>query len=96
MEQEHKDPRTFGEICDDLKALQKRKNADYGSVFSNSVYEYGLTAVAIRLSDKLNRFKTLLIRKALVKDESMIDTLTDLAAYALMAVEYIENNYEED
>lgn len=42
----------------------------------------------IRLSDKLNRFKKLSHRpeSQLVKDESIKDTLLDLANYALMTV----------
>ena len=51
-----------------------------------------MPAAAIRLSDKLNRFKSLIKSEAQVKDESIEDTLLDMAAYAIMTVEYIRGN----
>jgi hypothetical protein len=44
----------------------------------------------IRLSDKFNRFKTLSKTNQLVNDESIKDTLLDLANYAIMTVLEIE------
>lgn len=45
----------------------------------------------IRLSDKLNRFKMLSKGKdALVNDESIRDTLIDLANYAIMTIMELE------
>ena len=46
-----------------------------------------MAMVRIRLGDKLNRFKALSRgNEQMVKDESIRDTLMDLANYALMAV----------
>ena len=53
----------------------------------------------IRLSDKLSRFKTLSKRQGQqVQDESMRDTLLDLANYAIMTVMEmdIQNGNTED
>lgn len=46
----------------------------------------------IRLGDKLNRFKTLTkgMEIALVNDESVRDTLVDLANYAIMTIMEID------
>ena len=51
----------------------------------------------IRLSDKLNRFKMLSKgRDALVNDESIRDTLVDLANYAIMTIMEIEGESERN
>lgn len=76
------------EICKELNALYERKNHDYGDSFHESFLDEGLAMPRIRLGDKYSRFKTLshqcVDRK--VKDESIRDTLIDLANYAIMTI----------
>ena len=62
------------------------KNADYGDSFAKSYEEFGLTAPVVRMSDKMERLKSLSKAEARVKDESIRDTLIDLANYAIMTV----------
>lgn len=71
-------------ICKELTALYEKKNHDYGDSFHKSFEEYGLTMVCIRLEDKLNRLKTLAKADQKVTDETIVDTLNDLANYAVM------------
>lgn len=84
------------EICDELNELYKRKNHDYGDSFHQTYLEEGLAMSRIRLSDKLNRFKTLSklsandVDQQKVTDESMRDTLIDLANYAIMTILELE------
>lgn len=74
-------------LCQEINDLYARKNADYGDSFHTSFKEEGMAMVRIRLGDKFNRFKTLSRgTEQKVKDESIRDTLMDLANYALMAV----------
>ena len=77
-------------ICDKLNVLYERKNHDYGDSFEKGYGEYGMTMPVIRLEDKLNRLKSLLKSDARVQDESIEDTLMDLANYAIMTL--IERN----
>ena len=78
-------------ICDEMNKLYERKNKDYGDSFSKSFEEYGLTMPCIRLEDKLNRLKSFNKNGSLqAKDESIVDTLKDLANYAIMTVIEIE------
>ena len=85
------------ELCDKLNALYVRKNKDYGDSFHLSYVEEGMAMPRIRLTDKLNRFKTLTRSgKINVKDESLIDTLIDLANYALMTVLEIEEDQKKN
>ena len=74
------------EICKEINKLYKRKNADYGDSFAKTYEEYGPVMLAIRLEDKLQRFKRLIKAENQVKDESIRDTLIDLANYAIMGI----------
>lgn len=80
----------FKESLDTYKA----KNADYGDSFSKSFQEFGLTAPIVRMSDKLERLKSLSKADAQVKDESKRDTLIDLGNYAFMTV--VEMDIEDE
>ena len=87
-------------ICDELNDLYARKNHDYGNAFHDSFVEEGFAMARVRLTDKLLRFKTLSKTKARVTDESIRDTLIDLANYAIMTVMELDNMkgavYESD
>lgn len=79
------------ELCIGLNELYRRKNHDYGDSFHQTFAEEGFAMPRIRLGDKLSRFKTLSNGVgAEVNDESLKDTLIDLANYAIMTVLEIE------
>ena len=79
-------------ICQELTDLYAKKNHDYGDSFHKSFCEEGMAMPRIRLGDKYNRFKTLSRgHKQEVNDESIRDTLLDLANYAIMTVLEMEN-----
>lgn len=80
----------FNILLDQIKDTHEKKNHDYGNSFAKSMDEFGMPAAAIRLSDKLNRFKSLIKSEVQVKDESIEDTLLDMASYAIMIVEYLK------
>lgn len=76
------------EITQELAGIYERKNHDYGDSFAKSYAEYGMAMPCIRLEDKLNRLKALTVhsKDQQVNDESVEDTLLDLANYAIMTV----------
>lgn len=82
------------QICMHLNELYARKNADYGDSFGKSFTEYGLTMACIRLEDKLNRIKALTKQQAQVSDESIVDTLMDLANYSIMTLVELDQSEE--
>lgn len=90
--------KTRVEIFEELTAkaadTYRRKNADYGDSFVKVRQKYP-NSVLVRLNDKLNRLEVLMgkSRRAKVKDESIEDTLLDLANYALL--ELTERLYEK-
>lgn len=83
-------------VCDELNALYDRKNRDYGDSFTQSFAEEGMAMARIRLGDKLNRFKQLTKHPygQQVNDESIRDTLIDLANYAIMTVLELDHPYD--
>lgn len=83
------------QVCNELNALYTRKNHDYGDSFHKSYEEWGLPMAAIRLGDKYNRFCRLIKVEAEVKDESIRDTLIDLANYAIMTVMELEQKEQK-
>lgn len=81
-------------ICEQIKDTYKRKNADYGDSFAILRKRYP-NQVIIRLHDKLLRLERLLDPeyKAKVSDESIEDTLIDLANYAIL--ELVELRFDK-
>ena len=81
------------DLTNEILGIYVKKNADYGDSFSKSFDEFGLIAPVVRMSDKMERIKTLTKSEDVkVTDESIRDTLVDLANYALMTV--VEMNLE--
>ena len=76
-------------LVHELNDIYRKKNMDYGDSFHHTFEEEGFAMSRIRLSDKLSRFKNLTLKGeggAQVSDESIRDTLMDLANYAIMTV----------
>lgn len=81
------------ELADTIAETYRRKNADYGDSFGISVHKYGIIAALTRMSDKWNRLENLILnmnQERNVADESVLDTLLDMATYALMTYMEIE------
>lgn len=86
----------FKEFTDQLAETLQEKNDAYGDSFTKSVDEDGLLVLKIRLGDKLNRVSSL-IKKGELKenDESLEDTLLDLAGYSILGLKYLEEHKDE-
>lgn len=83
----------YNAIIGELKNTYIAKNHDYGDSFSESVDDYGLIAGVVRIGDKYNRLKTLVKGKdPLVTDETIEDTLLDMANYAIMTLVECRSN----
>ena len=80
------------QICEQMTSTYIRKNNDYGNAFANLRNEIP-NAILVRLYDKYSRLKTLMSgEKQMVNDESIDDTLLDLANYCIL--ELIERKLE--
>lgn len=83
----------FRSYTEHLAETLQEKNKAYGDSFTKSVDEDGLLVLKIRLGDKLNRVSSL-IKKGELKenDESLEDTLLDLAGYSILGLKYLEEH----
>ena len=81
----------FLNITNSMAKTYENKNHDYGDSFKDSLDEFGIIAAVTRMSDKMNRIKSLVKKEAKVKDESIKDTLLDLATYCIMTVMWLND-----
>lgn len=72
------------QMCDELKETLLKKDADYGSSFSDQYKEFGIVSGVIRLNDKLNRLKNLIKGNEAQVKESIDDTILDNAGYSML------------
>lgn len=79
----------FMDITTNMAKTYAVKNHDYGNSFEQSLDKFGLLAAVVRMGDKMNRIESLSKKEAEVKDESIKDTLLDLANYAIMTVMWL-------
>lgn len=79
----------------DCAELYAKKNHDYGDSFSKGCDDIGEAYAIGRLYDKTNRLVTLSKTNSEVKDESIEDTLRDLACYSLMYLAYLDNKKKD-
>ena len=95
----------FYELLEEMKRTHDAKRHDYAStedVFANFRHceIAGIPAwkgVAVRISDKFSRIMGFARKERLeVKDESIKDTLVDMANYALIALILYEEENNED
>lgn len=83
---------TFEEQLQQMLALHNKKNADYGTdadPYANvrASEQFGVepwVGAIIRLNDKITRIKSF-IAKGVLENESLEDSLDDIAVYAVIA-----------
>jgi hypothetical protein len=91
----------FLAILEEIKSMHCRKGADYGTAkdtFANvrASEEFGVPAwqgAVLRANDKMARLKTFCIKGSLV-NESVEDSLLDLANYAVIALRLYREAYD--
>lgn len=88
----------FKSICEFLTKLYEEKNNDYGDSCHKTYEKYGLVSYMTRINDKLNRIDELAIfnTEQKVKDESVIDSLLDMASYCIQAAMELERVNENE
>ena len=72
-------------IALEIAELVEKKDKDYNRAFAKTLQEYGLGTYFLRVEDKLNRLKTLLLNnKDAEVNKTVEDTLKDIAVYTLL------------
>lgn len=77
---------SFELITREMHELYVRKNHDYGDSFATTYDKLGIISAVTRMSDKMERLISLSTKPQKVSDESIQDTLIDIANYAVMTL----------
>lgn len=83
----------YTKIVNEMYEIYKAKNADYGDSVHDTFLKYGLLSFLVRMEDKISRLRSLTLKskkEQRVKNESILDTLKDLANYAILAIIELE------
>lgn len=83
------DVENFSNKAKECIELYAKKNHDYGNSFEKGCNDIGQAYALGRLYDKMNRLVNVSRNESEVKDESVEDTLKDLACYSLMYLAYL-------
>ena len=88
----------FSTILGELFDTYKKKNSDYGNTFEKLFKELGAVYAYSHMYEKLMRIKTLMndLNPPKVKEESIKDSLKDLASYAILTLVQILQIEEEN
>lgn len=86
----------FMDITTNMAKTYAAKNHDYGNSFEQSCNKFGIIAAVVRMGDKMNRLESLVVKRAEVKDESIKDTLLDLATYSIMTLMWLNKVNKEE
>lgn len=92
------DVQRFGRIQVELCDTFKSKNADYGNSFSQLYQEFGdngIITAAVQISHKYHRFMNLAKGTPAKVNESLRDTLLDLANYCVLTVMELDKAKEK-
>lgn len=75
------------DICNELNDTYAKKNKDYGNSFGETFDKLGIISAVTRITDKYNRLVSLCTlpdEERMVRDETISDTLLDMANYCIM------------
>lgn len=85
------------ELCSKMNTLYRTKNETYHNSFGNTFVKYGPISALTRIGDKFNRIENLILgAKNQVPDETIKDTLLDMANYCLMTLIELEDKRRLD
>ena len=83
---------TFEMVIAEMLDTYKKKNADYGNSFAETIQEFGYIPAVARINDKLKRVKKMVKGEDMyINDESMRDNLMDIAVYSVLTIIELDN-----
>ena len=74
----------YKKIVTETMELCIKKNKDYGSSVQDTFEKFGDISYLVRITDKYNRICSLLNGEGEIKDESIDDTIRDMANYSFL------------
>ena len=85
----------FGKILDEMFCLHQKKNADYGDSFTKLYKTFGEPYAFGHIVEKVERLKSL-YKNGKLENESVRDSLIDLANYAVMTIVELDNQNRKE
>ena len=84
-------------MCKFLSQTLSKKNKDYDNSFEQTIKDYGLITIPITLEHKMRRISNIIKknREHLI-NETLEDSLLDLAGYAILSVIILDNRKLEN
>lgn len=83
----------FARVLLQMRETFARKNAAYGP---DAIGDTGLYGIAVRMNDKVKRVLHITRTENALDDETLEDTLLDLAVYAAIGVVYLRGKWGSD
>ena len=84
---------TYVEVMDEQFELFAKKHLDYGmgnvsagtQLVNEEEKDFAMTGLWYRLSDKINRWKNMIITNRKAQNETLIDTFQDITNYGIIS-----------
>lgn len=96
MTKSNKSPQTldaaFAQVNDELLAMFLKKHKDYGK---GNILANGELGIAMRVSEKVERLKHLLMTDQTPSNETIEETWVDIGVYAVIAVLLRRGQFQE-
>ena len=94
----------YQSIVDEQFELFARKHLDYGmhnvsagtNLENSDEVEFAMTGLWYRLSDKINRWKNMIITNRKTQNESLIDTFQDITNYGIISQIVYKDLWKDD
>jgi hypothetical protein len=83
--------RAFEAVSEDLLEMFLKKHRDYGK---GNILANGELGIAMRVAEKIERLKHLLLSQQTPANESIDETWTDIAVYAVIAKLYRSGQFQ--
>lgn len=85
-----KEVQFFDDAVEHMKKVFRAKRIDYGPTTTETYARFGIASMLTRMYDKIGRLENLTVHRGgdspAVRDESIDDTLLDLANYAIITI----------
>ena len=87
---------TVGTIASEIATLIVQKQMDYGSKNISNAPGGAMNGLIVRMHDKIARWTHLFSKKESPKNESIEDTLKDIAGYAIIALMVLRGLWDNE
>lgn len=92
----------YSNVVEEQFELFAKKHLDYGmgniaagtSLSTDQETEFAMTGLWYRISDKINRWKNMIISKRKAQNETLVDTFQDIVNYGIIAQIVNDNNWK--